>query len=116
MTFRHTLLIPLLALPLGACIINVDSHEERHGRMVGPTTLEQIEPGKNQDYVLALLGEPTSRAHADGGTEIWKWEYSVRKTREGTLLFVFADESSTTAKGATYVELKDGVVVRRWQD
>ena len=101
---------------MSACIINVDSHSERSGRYVSSTTLQQIEPGRGQDYVLALLGEPSSRSKLDGGTEIWKWTYSETKHSEGHLIFVFSGDDTKHVEGATYVEFKDGIVQKTWQD
>jgi outer membrane protein assembly factor BamE (lipoprotein component of BamABCDE complex) len=99
-----------------ACIINVDSHSERSGRYVSASTLQQIEPGRTQEYVLALIGEPTSRTRLDGGTEIWKWAYSETKRSEGTLIFVFSGDDTSRTEGAAYVEFQDGVVRKTWQD
>ena len=110
--------VPLLLLvpTLAGCIINADSHNERTGHYVSSATLARIEPGKSSDYVSALVGEPTRRTKLEAGSEIWKWEYRDKKTRNGAFIFVFSDESTTEIEGATYVEFKDGVVVRSWQD
>lgn len=110
------LTIAIASTSLSACIINVDSHSERSGRYVSSTTLQQIEPGRGQDYVLALLGEPSSRSKLDGGTEIWKWTYSETKHSEGHLIFVFSGDDTKHVEGATYVEFKDGIVQKTWQD
>ncbi len=99
-----------------ACIINVDSHSERSGRYVSASTLQQIEPGRTQAYVLALLGEPTSRTKLEGGTEIWKWAYTETKRSEGSLIFVFSGDDTERIEGAAYVEFQDGVVRKTWQD
>jgi len=99
-----------------ACIINVDSHSERSGRYVSASTLQQVEPGRTQSYVLALLGEPTSRTKIDDGTEIWKWAYTETKRSEGSLIFVFSGDDTERIEGAAYVEFKDGVVQKTWQD
>lgn len=99
-----------------ACIINVDSHSERSGRYVSASTLQQVEPGRTQDYVLALLGEPTSRTKLEGGTEIWKWAYTETKRSEGSLIFVFSGDDTERIEGAAYVEFQDGVVRKTWQD
>jgi outer membrane protein assembly factor BamE (lipoprotein component of BamABCDE complex) len=110
----------LLALvPLGllsGCIIHADSHTERTGRFVSSETLRQIEPGRSQEYVLALLGEPTTRQRVDGTTEIWKWEYSETRRSEGTLIFVFSGNDSSRVQGATFVEFENGIVRKSWRD
>lgn len=101
---------------LSACIVNVDSHSERSGRYVSSATLQQVEPGRTQSYVLALLGEPSTRTKVEGGTEIWKWTYSETKRREGQLIFVFSGDETERIEGATYVEFQDGLVRKTWQD
>lgn len=101
---------------LAACIVNVDSHRERSGRYVSSATLAQVEPGRSQDYVVALLGEPNTRTKIDGGTEIWKWTYTETKRSEGSLIFVFSGDETERIEGATYVEFENGVVRKTWQD
>ncbi len=114
--------IPLLALSLAtfvalpACIINVGTKTERTGRYVSSETLRQVEPGRSQDYVLALLGEPTSRTKLEPGGEVWKWSYTETKKREGRLIFVFSGDDTTSVQGAAYVEFQNGVVAKSWQD
>lgn len=106
----------IAACLLSACIVNVDSHKQRTGRYVSSSTLQQIEPGRTQAYVLALLGEPTTRTRVDGAVEIWKWSYTETKRREGRLIFVYSGDETEQVEGATYVEYQDGVVTKTWQD
>jgi len=110
------LTIVVASTALSACIINVDSHRERSGKYVSSSTLQQLEPGRGHDYVQALLGEPSSRTKLDGGTEIWKWSYTETKHSEGHLIFVFSGDDTERVEGATYVEFKDGIVLKTWQD
>ena len=107
--------LPLL-LALSGCIVHADSRVHRSGRVVGPQTVAQIVPGKRKDFVVALLGEPTSTTPLAGGTEIWKWEFSEKRVRSGSLLFVFDSDETTERSGATYVEFEDDVVLKAWQD
>ncbi|MBL8861353.1 MAG: outer membrane protein assembly factor BamE [Planctomycetes bacterium] len=106
----------IAASVLSACIINVDSHSVRTGRYVSAETLRQIEPGRTQDYVLALIGDPSSKSQLENGIEIWKWTYSETRRREGRLIFVFSGDESQRVDGATYVEFQDRVVKKSWQD
>jgi outer membrane protein assembly factor BamE (lipoprotein component of BamABCDE complex) len=101
---------------LPSCIINVDSRKERSGRYVGAETLSQVQAGKDQEYVLTLLGEPTRRSTTSSGVEIWSWKYRERKSSEGHLLFVFSTDDSTVTENCTYVEFQDGIVTKTWQD
>jgi outer membrane protein assembly factor BamE (lipoprotein component of BamABCDE complex) len=101
---------------LNGCVIDTSSHSEHSGKHVGPETLEQIQPGRSQDYVLALLGDPTTRSSAGDKTEIWKWEYRCREHRSGSLIFVLESDKTTDVHSTTYVLFEDGKVTKVWQD
>lgn len=116
---RRLALAALAAAALAApsCIISSHSDQEISGQYVSPTTLTRIEPGKNQDYVLALLGEPSSRNDFPDGSSIWKWSYVERKVRSGALIFVLDADSKVEERHMTYVEFgPDGTVAKAWQD
>ena len=77
----------------------------------------RIEPGATQEYVLALIGEPTTRTKLSTGGSVWKWEFSEKVTRKGHVLFVVNDDSTKETRGATYVEFDtDGLVTASWRD
>lgn len=106
-----------LALSLApACIIHADSHTTRSGKYISTETVQRIEPGKPAEYVVAVLGEPSSRQSLADGTEIWKWTYRERKQSSGAVFLVVDSDSTTETERATYVELQHGVVIRAWQD
>jgi outer membrane protein assembly factor BamE (lipoprotein component of BamABCDE complex) len=106
----------ILCSCLSSCIIDTSSRTERSGRQVGHETLEQIQPGRTREFVLALLGEPTSRSGAGGKSEVWKWEYRSREQRSGSLIFVFDSDKTTEVRNTTYVLFEDGQAVKAWQD
>ena len=108
--------LALAATTLTSCLISVDSHTQHTGRRISEQTLSQIEPGRKDDFVLAVLGEPTTRTKLADQSEIWKWEYREKRVQSGTLIFVFSKDETTVNEGAVYVELKDGLVVRTWRD
>ena len=81
------MLAPALA---GCVIVNADSHTKYEGRYVGDETLAQIRPGSTQEFVSALIGEPTSRTDLSDGTAIWKWSYSKRVTSKNYVLLLFS--------------------------
>ncbi len=122
LTTRSTARLPLVLSSLlagvlaTACIINVDSHKERTGRYVSEPTLEQIVPGRSKEYVLALLGDPTSRTVVEDTTEIWKWTYSETTRSGGRVIFVYSGDSTERVEGATYVEFVEGEVRKTWRD
>jgi outer membrane protein assembly factor BamE (lipoprotein component of BamABCDE complex) len=110
----------LAALSLAAvcpgCLIGSHTHTNVSGRYVGPDTLAQIQPGKSEAYVMALLGDPTDKTDIENGTSIWKWRYTETGTSSGAVIFIFASDSKTETQRTTYVEFKDGLVVKAWHD
>ena len=102
---------------LPACfVIHADSHVHSTGKVVSAQTLSRIEPGRDREFVLALIGEPSTKTALQGGVEIWKWEYREQRTRSSGLLLVVDADETTERRGTTYVEFRDGVVVKAWQD
>lgn len=99
------------------CLVRSSSRTEYSGRFIGRETAKQIEPGKSkQDFVLAVLGEPTSKTPVSDGSEVWKWEYRKKEHSRGKVfLLVNADDHSET-QGATYVVMRDCTVEKVWQD
>jgi outer membrane protein assembly factor BamE (lipoprotein component of BamABCDE complex) len=111
--------LPLAAVPtLGGCVIvNADSHTRYEGRYVSDETLAQIQPGATQEYVTALLGEPSSRNELSDGSSVWKWAYSKRVTSQSHVLLLFSGDSSKENAGAVYVDFgTDHLVRRHWRD
>ena len=106
----------LACTTLGGCLIGSSSHTDSSGHLIGADTLAQIQPGKDTAYVLALIGDPTDKTLLDGGTEIWKWRYTERKNSSGSVIFLLSAENKTESTKITYVEFKDGIVVKAWRD
>jgi len=105
------------ALAAPACVISAGSDTEISGQYISQRTLDRIEPGEDKEYVLALLGEPSSRTTLDDGVEIWKWRYLEKRRSRGHLIFVFDTDSKTETRHVSYVEFgPDGTVVKAWQD
>lgn len=101
---------------LTGCVIGSSSHTDVSGNYIGNETLAQIQPGKDQAYVLALVGDPSDKTVLTNGTEIWKWRYTEQKKSSGSVIFLLSAESNTNDVKTTYVEFKDGVVVKAWRD
>ena len=106
----------LACTTLGGCLIGSSTHTDTSGHLIGNDTLAQIQPGKDTAYVLALIGDPTDKTLLDGGTEIWKWRYTERKNSSGTVIFLLSADNKTETTKITYVEFKDGIVVKAWRD
>lgn len=102
---------------LQGCLVSSSSRTEYSGRHIARSTFDQIEVSKTRkDFVLATLGEPTSKRMLEDGTELWKWSYRRSKSSRGSVLLLLAANNTTESEGATYVQFRDGVVVNAWQD
>jgi hypothetical protein len=112
------LIVPVAAaLLLGGCLINSSSKTEYSGRYLSPAAVSQIEPGETrQDFVLATIGEPTTKTALDDGSEIWKWEYRKTRSSSGSVFLLLNSDNQTRSEGATYVVFRDGVVEKVWQE
>lgn len=105
----------MLVLP--GCLISGSSDTKMSGAYIGPSTFEEIEPGVTKvDWVNAVLGKPTSRATLDDGSEIWKWSYTRKHSSSGGVFLLVGGSSRSEEQGATYVQVRDGVVERAWRD
>jgi outer membrane protein assembly factor BamE (lipoprotein component of BamABCDE complex) len=111
---RAWFLLPLLAC--AGCLISSGSRTEMQGREVSGKTLDQIEAGKGRDFVIALLGEPSTSTKLEGNGEIAKWEYKEVKTTRNAVFVIFSGRRVSERTGAVYVEFKNGRVVKTWRD
>jgi len=110
-------LLLLLTLSSTSCVIvHSDKGVNRTGDYVSPRTLEQIKTGVSAEYVLAILGSPTTKSELENGTEIWKWRYTETLESHGGILIVFRSKSSTDTVHNSFVEFEDDTVVRTWRD
>jgi outer membrane protein assembly factor BamE (lipoprotein component of BamABCDE complex) len=101
----------------GCVIVNADSHTRYEGRYVSDETLARIQPGASQEYVIALIGEPSLRTDLSDGSSIWKWAYSKKVTSQNHVLLLFSGDSSKESQGAVYVDFgPDHLVRRNWRD
>lgn len=115
---RQTLLLLALVatFALSGCLIGGSSKTHVTGTKVGPETIAQLQSGKSQAFLLALLGEPTSKADVGNSSSLWKWTYSERKTSSGSVLFIFGSTSEQEITSTCCVEFKQEFVVRAWRD
>lgn len=120
---RH-MFIPAAASVGTACLlvgcISGSADVRMSGRHIGAETISQIEPGTTtRSWVRATMGEPTSIATAtntDGESEIWRYEWHVKKKSSGYVFPVVAGSANVEYNGAAFVEFADGIVVRAWRD
>jgi len=115
--FASTAVLTLAVLPLGGCLVTGSSKETMTGTHISPTTFSNIEPGvTTETWVRAALGEPTSRSELDDGSSLWRWSFRRDKTSSSAVFLIFGGSSRKESEGATFVQLKDGIVVKAWQD
>ena len=117
MTLPPPALAVLLLLSAGCVVVQSDSQTSSSGREVSEATLAQIQPGTSQDYVLALLGEPTRKSPLGDGSAIWKWSHTRKETSSGSFILLFSGDRTVEIESACYVEFgTDGLVRRTWRD
>lgn len=101
----------------GGCLIGHGSSDTVSGTYVGRETLAQIKPGETrEDFVAATLGQPSAKTTLNDGAELWKYNYSRTRKSGGYVFVVLSAGSKEQTVATTFVELKDGVVRKAWQD
>lgn len=102
---------------LPGCLVSGRSSTKVSGEYIGPATFNEIEPGVTSvNWINAVMGEPTSKACLDDGSEIWKWSYYRKHSSSGGVFLLVGGSSKEETTGATFVQIKDGVVVKAWRD
>ncbi len=118
-TYARALLAVCLAVLLltSGCLVTSSSHSSTSGNYIAPSTFDQIDCGKTTaSWVKATLGEPSRKTKVEGtDSEIWKWAYTEKKKGDGTIFLIFAGNSEDEKQHAAYVEIKDGVVTKKWR-
>src|SRR5688572_6717576 len=110
------LVVVVSLLGLAGCLVSSKTTQSQSGKYVSDRTWRQIDEGETSAaWVEATLGEPTDRKRMDDGTEIWKWTYTEHKNSSGHIFFLFDGSSNKETQGAAIVELKDGIVVKKWR-
>jgi outer membrane protein assembly factor BamE (lipoprotein component of BamABCDE complex) len=104
------------AAAASGCLFNSKTTQRIEGQYVEPASFGQIKPGQTTaTWVLATLGEPSSRTTADDQTEVWKWTYTEHRHSSGNIFILFAAVSDRAVPRSAFVELRDGVVTRKWR-
>lgn len=115
--FTRATLLLLLALSSTSCVIvRSNTGVDRKGDYVSPQTFEQVKPGVSAEYVMAILGAPTTKTELENGTMIWKWRYTEVTESNGGILLLVSSKKSTDSVHNSFVEFEDGTVVRAWRD
>lgn len=87
------------------------------GTYISDELLEQVDVSKTtDDWVLAVLGEPDARGNLRDGTEIWRWTYRPVEQQSSIVeLWSKSDKDPKLASRSVFVQLRSGVVVRKWK-
>ncbi|MGH7132710.1 MAG: hypothetical protein ACREJO_12265 [Phycisphaerales bacterium] len=89
------------------------------GTFVSEKLLEHVKVGETRsDWLVAVFGEPTSRAVLGDGSEIWKWSYRPLEA-QGSVFSVFgggAKDEPKLQQSTTFVRLNNSVVIEKWRD
>ena len=104
-----------LALSVGGCLLSSEEQTSVSGRYVAQETLNKVEVGVDEQFVLDLLGEPKTRSESKAGTEIWAWEYTKATTSKGAVFLLIAHTKTTRESDTIFVELKHGKVTKTWR-
>jgi len=113
------LTLAVLLFSLTGCLIHSSSSVDESGKLVGDNTLQQIEPGTTtQEWLLATLGEPTSRSpvRGPGNIEILGYCHERIKKSSGSVFLLFGGSSKNIDRRTTFFEITDGVVSRYWTE
>lgn len=67
------------------------------------------------DWLIAVFGEPTSRATLGDATEIWKWSYTPLEQQANVLSFFGSGKDEPKPQPWTvFIRLRDGIVTQKW--
>lgn len=95
--------------------IGCGSSTSTTGVRIGDETLRQFKAGvTTEEWLIAILGEPTSWSIVEGLPNTKVFRYSLDE-RQGGFFSVFTGSSSQNA-AVVYFILTDGVMTRYWTD
>ena len=110
-------LFALVIATTAGCLVHSENRRSVSGHYVSSAAFSEIKPGETTgEWVKATLGEPTNTSKLGDGSEIWKWTYTETKDGEGQIFLLFSGTDHTTTHANAFVEVKDGVVTRKWRD
>src|SRR5688500_6452156 len=113
----HNFAIAGLLFVTSGCLLTTSKTISDQGAEVPVSTLRQIEIGQTTGvWLIATLGEPTSKvaARGPGSVEIWSYDRERAQKSHSTLFLLFAGSSQKIEGSSTYFEITDGVVTKYW--
>lgn len=101
---------------MSGCLIRSSTRTFHSGSFISPQTMSQIQPGSNEDFVLATLGPPTSKTDLSDGTSLWRWTWRQTSSSDGRVFLLLNTDSHSERQASAFVQMRDGVVVKSWRD
>ena len=87
------------------------------GEPVSESTLSEIEPGKTtKDWLVGVMGQPTSKADLSEGGEIYIYEYVQTKHDSAVIFLLLSANNKVQQRKKVFFEIKDGVVQKYWRE
>jgi outer membrane protein assembly factor BamE (lipoprotein component of BamABCDE complex) len=119
MSIRRALMIGAVTVAtfsnLG-CLVGANSTTHREGNYVSQSTLNNIEPGKtSKAWIVATLGQPTTKTVLEPGHELWKYSYKETKESGGFVFLLYAGGDTKTSDGSVFVEIQNDTVTKSWR-
>ena len=112
-----SVLIAAFAMSDTGCLVVSGRSIHESGVRISDATMQQVEIGKTTEaWIVAALGEPSSRVELDEDIVLVRYEHSVTRAEGGAVFLIFAGGSETTQRSTTYFEFEDGVLCRTWSE
>lgn len=109
--------LALIGFFVSGCVVSRSTSIEESGRKIGESTLNQLENQvTTQDWVQAVLGEPTRKAPVSEATEIWVYEYMLKKEKSMGVIVLLSSDDETVESQSVYLEFTDGILTRHWTE
>ena len=101
----------VMLLGLGAC----SSVSTSTGIRIGDETLKHFKAGKTtENWILAILGEPSTTSPVEGEEDVKVLRYSLIQERSGGFISIFGKSEETVS--TVYFVVRKGVVEAFWAD
>ena len=111
-----TVILAAIAFTSLGCLVSTSSTTKHQGNYVSQSTLDNIQPGKtSKAWIVATLGQPTSKTELEPGHELWKYTYKETHESGGAVFLLYAGSNTKVADGTVFVELNDGIVSKSWR-
>ena len=112
-----TVLLAIVLTVSSGCLVSHRKSVDEAGVQVSPATLAQVEPGHTTEaWLLATLGEPTSRRTVDDRVSILRYNYTRETSSRGRVFLLFSGRSKSQESSTTFFEVTDGIVTRHWTE